>query len=307
MNETLRTIFLSRHGDLRSGWRILLFFVLLGLLGTLFVAPVILSGLKVQDLAVLGITLALLTASLVMTRFVNRKPLTAIGLWLNRRAVRDTAAGIGISILMMAGIFLVEVALGYASPVWQGFPPDRLALSILQLAATFTLAAALEELLFRGYAFQTLMQAVTFAPAMLLVSLLFALAHAKNPNATVFGLFNVALAGIWLSFAYFKTRGLWLPTGLHFGWNFAQTAVFGFPTSGAEFGGLKPVVTVQSGPEWVTGGAFGPEGGMLATIALIAGTWYLLKSPAFSTPPGVVTLESLEDLLREQTEGGGPE
>jgi hypothetical protein len=205
----------------------------------------------------------------------------------------------------MAGIFVVEVALGYAAPVWQGFPPGHLALSILQLAAIFTLTATLEELLFRGYAFQTLMQGITFAPAMLLVSLLFALAHARNPNATVFGLCNVALAGIWLSFAYFKTRGLWLPMGLHCGWNFAQTAIFGFPTSGADFSGLKPFVTAQSGPEWVTGGAFGPEGGVLATISLIAGTWYILKSPAFSTPPGIVTLESLEDLLRPRDGDGG--
>lgn len=305
MNETVRTIFLSRHGELRSGWRILLFLVLLSILGALLVAPVALSGIRSQDLGVLGITLALLAASYVMTRFVNRKPLAAIGLWLSRRAVRDTAAGIGVGAMMMAGIFVVGFTLGYATPVWQGFSPGQLALAMLRFAVTFALAAALEELLFRGYAFQTLMQAITFAPAMLLVSFLFALAHAQNPNSTLFGLFNVALAGIWLSFAYFKTRGLWLPTGLHFGWNFAQTALFGFPTSGAAFAGQKPVVTLQSGPEWVTGGAFGPEGGVLATIALIAGTWYVLKSPAFAPPPAVVTLESIEDLLRPQDADGG--
>ena len=95
--------------------------------------PVVLSGIRDQTLAVLGITLALLAASYVMTRFVHRKPLAAVGLWLNTRAVRDTAAGVGIGILMMAGIFIVEVALGYASPVWQGFPPGLLTLSILRL------------------------------------------------------------------------------------------------------------------------------------------------------------------------------
>lgn len=305
MNTTLRAVLLSRHGELRSVWRILLFLVLLSLFAALFVAPVVLTGMKSQDLGVLGVTLALLAASYVMTKFVHHKPLSAIGLWLKRRALRDTSAGAGIGVLMMGGIFVVELLLGYASPVWQGFSAGRAVLSVLQLALTFTLAAALEELLFRGYAFQTLMQGLTFAPAMLLVSLLFALAHAQNPNVSVFGLFNVALAGIWLSFAYFKTRGLWFPTGLHFGWNFAQTGLFGFPTSGAEFAGLRPVVTSQSGPDWVTGGAFGPEGGILATIALIAGTWYILKSPAFSTPPEIVTLESVEDLLRPQDGEGG--
>ena len=305
MNLTVRTILVNRFGELRSGWRILLFVLLLSLFGALLVAPVVLSGIRSQDLAVLGITLALLAASYVMTRFVNRKPLAAIGLWLNRKAARDAAAGAGIGIAMMAGIFVVEFALGYAKPEWQGFAPGRAGLAVLRFAAMFVLAAALEELLFRGYAFQTLMQAITFVPAMVLVSALFALAHAQNPNSTLFGLFNVALAGIWLSFAYLKTRGLWLPTGLHFGWNFAQTALFGFPTSGAGFAGEKPVSILQSGPDWVTGGAFGPEGGVLATISLIAGTWYILKSKAFSQPPGVVTLESVEDLLRPQNGDGG--
>ena len=305
MNTTLRMILVTRHGDIRSGWRILLFFLLLSLFGVLFVGPIIVFDMPRGELGTLGVILAVLAASYVMTRYVNRKPFEAIGLWLHARSVRDTGAGVGIGILMMTGIFVVEVALGYAAPVWQGFAAGEAGLAILRFAVTFTLAAALEELLFRGYPFQTLIQAITLVPAMLLVSILFALAHAQNPNVTPFGLFNVGLAGIWLSFAYYKTRGLWLPTGLHFGWNFAQTALFGFPTSGADFEGLKPVVTVQTGPEWITGGAFGPEGGALATVSLVAGTWYLLKSRAISTPPGIVTLESLEDLLRPTAEDTG--
>jgi membrane protease YdiL (CAAX protease family) len=301
----MRTILVTRHGDIRSGWRILLFFLLLSLFGVLFVGPIIFFDVPRRELGALGVILAVLSASYVMTRYVNRKPLEAIGLWLQARSVRDTGAGVGIGILMMTGIFVVEVVLGYAAPVWQGFAAGEAGLALLRFAVTFTLAAALEELLFRGYPFQTLIQAITLVPAMLLVSILFALAHAQNPNVTPFGLFNVGLAGIWLSFAYYKTRGLWLPTGLHFGWNFAQTALFGFPTSGADFEGLKPVVTVQTGPEWITGGAFGPEGGALATVSLLAGTWYLLKSQAIRTPPGIVTLESLEDLLRPTAEEKG--
>jgi hypothetical protein len=305
MNDLLRSVFLDRHGDLRVVWRILAFLVLLSAFSAAAVAPIVLSGVKTQDLAGIGIVLAILGASFAMTRYVNRKPIAAIGLWANRRALRDAGAGVGIGVAMMAGIFVAELLLGYASPVWQGFSPGQAGLALLRLGAAFAVAAVLEELLFRGYAFQTLMQGITFVPAMVVLSLLFALAHAQNPNVTVIGLCNVALAGMWLSFAYLKTRGLWLPIGLHFGWNFAQTGLFGFPTSGGQFSGLRPIITEQSGPEWVTGGAFGPEGGVLATVALIAGTWYLLKSEAFAAPPGVVTLESIEDLLRSRDESGG--
>jgi membrane protease YdiL (CAAX protease family) len=306
MKHALRTVLFSRHGELRSGWRLFLFLVMMSLFTMALAAPILMAGIKSQDLAGLAVVVAVMAASFVMTRFVNRKPFAAIGLWLGRRSVRDTAAGVGIGIMMMAGIFVVELLLGYAAPAWQGLAFDRAAPAFLRLALTFTLGAVLEELLFRGYAFQTLVQGITFGPATVLVSLLFALAHAQNPNVTVFALFNVALAGVWLSVAYFKTRGLWLPVGLHFGWNFAQTGIFGFPTSGAAFAGLRPIVTSQSGPEWVTGGAFGPEGGVLATLALIGGTWYLLKSPWCSTPPAVVTLESIEDILRPQAGDGEP-
>jgi membrane protease YdiL (CAAX protease family) len=303
MNETIQTVLKNRHGELRSGWRILLFLVFFSLLTLFFATPLVVAGWTSQDPAILAVTIAVLGATYLMTRFFNRKPFAAIGLWPGRRAARDAGAGIALGILMMSGIFLVEFALGYASPVWQDFSAERAALSVLQLAASFALGAAFEELLFRGYAFQTLIQAITLGPAVLAVSVLFAISHVWNPNSSVFGLINVALAGIWLSFAYFKTRGLWLPLGLHFGWNFAQTAVFGFPTSGAVFPGLRPVIVVQSGPDWATGGTFGPEGGVLATVALVASTWFILKSRVFEAPPGVGTLDSVEDLVRPGPSG----
>jgi uncharacterized protein len=167
----------------------------------------------------------------------------------------------------------------------------------------FGFAAALEELLFRGYMFQTLAQGITLFPAMILFSALFAVAHASNPSASLLSSVNVFLAGVWLSFAYIKTRSLWLPIGLHWSWNFSQTTVFGFPTSGISFADRRLLNQVVTGPDWITGGGFGPEGGVLATAALVAGTWYLLKSRRISVPEGIVTLDSLEDVLPERQEG----
>jgi hypothetical protein len=80
--------------------------------------------------------------------------------------------------------------------------------------------------------------------------------------------------------------------------------LFGFPTSGIRFGRYRVFDIIQQGPEWITGGAFGPEGGALATTALVACTWYILKSEYLKAPEGIVTLDSVEDLLRK-TEATG--
>jgi uncharacterized protein len=132
---------------------------------------------------------------------------------------------------------------------------------------------------------------------LLIMSTLFGLAHALNPHATFLSTANVVLAGVWLSFAYLKTRSLWLPFGLHLSWNFAQTTLYAFPTSGFAFADRRLFLSDQTGPGWLTGGDFGPEGGVFATIALIASTWYILKTPLLKPPEGIITLDSVEDIL----------
>src|SRR5438445_583297 len=108
-------------------------------------------------------------------------------------------------------------------------------------------------------------------PAMLILALLFGIAHARNPSATVFSTVNVALAAVWLSFAFFSAGGMALAWGLHFGWNAGLAILFDAPVSGYAF--QVPVVEyTPGGHAWVDGGPFGPEGGIVTTIVLIAGT-----------------------------------
>jgi hypothetical protein len=88
---------------------------------------------------------------------------------------------------------------------------------------------------------------------------------------------NTILAGIWLSVAYVKTRSLWLPTGLHFAWNFSLAFIYGFPVSGLRVS--QPIFHVeQGGPEWMTGGSYGPEGGALGLIVIVAGAVWVWTS-----------------------------
>jgi membrane protease YdiL (CAAX protease family) len=299
---SFKEFFFNRHNELRVGWRLLAF---LGLL-TAFImavgAPLAAIGLKSELVGRIITFLALLAATYIMVRFANKKPFGAIGLSLHPRMFREFGMGCLLGLLMMAGIFIVELLAGFIQIEWRGY-------TVLQTMATlgsalffFAVAAFLEELLFRGYAFQTVVQWITFLPATLGFALLFSYAHYFNPNVTVLSLVNVGLAGVWLSLAYMKTRSLWLPFGLHVAWNFSQTAIFSFPTSGAAFQEYRLADVVQGGPEWITGGAFGPEGGVLATIALLLSTWYILKSGFLKAPEGIVTLDSVEDLIPPKTE-----
>lgn len=295
--QFLRTMFLSRHGELRPVWRLLLFVIVTTAVGAVIIAPLV--SLKVASgfLIRLLILIVLLAASFLMTRFVNKKPFGAIGFNLHPGTFREAGMGFLLGFLMMSAIFLVELASGYVAVEWRGLGVMDSAWLMISAGVFFLVAAVSEEVLFRGYLFQTLMQMITFVPAMVLMAVLFALGHRNNPHATMYGIINVGLAAVWLSFAYLKTRGLWLPCGLHFGWNFTQTSIYGFPTSGADFADKTIVRLTQSGPEWITGGAFGPEGGGLATLMLLVCTWYILKSKLLAAPEGIVTLDSVEDLI----------
>jgi len=133
-----------------------------------------------------------------------------------------------------------------------------------------------EELAFRGLPLQRLADAVGPWPATATLAVVFGAVHLWNPAATFFGALNVALAGVWLSIAFFSPGGMGLAWGLHFGWNATLALGFDAPVSGIMLHLPGPEYTVGRWA-WFDGGAFGPEGGLVATIAIVAGTAYLLK------------------------------
>lgn len=292
-----KDVFINRHKELRVGWRMLSFFVLVAVGLLVLVVPLRMLGAHgdlIDGLVVLAPTLG---ASYVMVRFINKKAFEAIGLALHPNTLREFGIGCLLGFLMVSGIFILELTSGYITVAWRGYSLLECTRVLGVSLILFAVAAFFEEVLFRGYAFQTLIQWVTFLPSMLLFSLFFAFSHFFNPNITALSLINIALAGIWLSIAYMKTRSLWLPIGLHLSWNFSQTSLYSFPTSGHSLSDQRLLDLVQAGPEWITGGAFGPEGGILASLALILGIWFILKSRHLYTPEGIITLDSVEDLL----------
>ena len=111
-------------------------------------------------------------------------------------------------------------------------------------------------------------------------------AHIGNDNASVFSTINTILAGVWLGIAYLITRSLWLATALHYSWNFAMVFVFGLPVSGfTTFNGVSWLQGHPGSPLWVSGGSYGPEAGMCATLALLVSTMVIWRSGFFKASP----------------------
>ena len=205
----------------------------------------------------------------------------------NRPAVTPWLKGLAIGAVMAGAAIGLAVVLDGArvhfTGDWSLWP--RVALPLI-IGLMF--AALGEEFGFRGFPLRRLSDGFGVVPAMLLLAILFGLGHAKNPSATAFSTINVALAAIWLSFAFFSAGGMQLAWGAHFGWNAGLAILFDAPVSGYTF--KVPVVEYTPGTHaWVDGGAFGPEGGIVATVALVAGTFFLLtRKRAFEDAPAPV-------------------
>jgi membrane protease YdiL (CAAX protease family) len=189
-------------------------------------------------------------------------------------AARETAAGLGIGFALMAASVGVAALLGVYRIVGAG-DASRLAMALI---ATAIMPAFTEELLFRGILFRWIEEFGGSWLALVVTSALFGLAHIFNPNATWFSSFAIAVeAGLLLGAAYMLTRSLWLPMGLHAGWNFTQGEIFDVPVSGIDEHGL--VQAQLSGPELLSGGAFGLEASVIAlVIATAAGTWMMVRA-----------------------------
>jgi membrane protease YdiL (CAAX protease family) len=290
------SVFFNRDFYLRSGWRfttyVSVFVVLLFANGALM--ALIFGGVSVNesDVALLGINalaflLPAVLALMFMSRFVDHVPAAAFGVGIHERWIGDFGIGLGIAGLMLgfySGFGLVLGDLSIESlPKEGGFwHPWILTIVIL------TVSAANEELLFRGYPLQVLMVAIGRWPAMVAMSALFGLGHHLNPNATWLGTLNTFLAGILLCLAYMRTRSLWFPYGIHIGWNLAIGPILGFAVSGITMPSFwRSQVT---GSEWLSGGAYGPEGGILGTGVMLTAIVAVVMTGSVCTSSTVRTL-----------------
>ena len=230
----------------------------------------------------------------------ERLTFRSLGWGLNRGWLKNLALGslIGAaSMLLAAGIAAATGAIRFS---FNQSTSSAIAKTALITLVVFVLAGAAEEALFRGYPLQTLLRAKLVWVGVVATSLAFGVAHLGNPNVSK-GLpfINTVIAGVWLAVAFFRTRSMWLPVGLHWSWNWIQAAFLGIPVSGNERFAPAPVLhAMNAGPNWLTGGAYGIEGGVACTVALIVSTIVVWRTGLLSisedpsSPPKVASAAS---------------
>jgi len=298
--------FLLDDGRLRSGWRFLVSVFLV--LVAYFVAgnlSVLVAGdhHRIEDVIFRPLLMALeLIGFLFITRLFDQPEGGAwdyIGL-RRQRWLHDTVQGtlLGFGLIVLAMIF---ISVFFDLTLNITISPRSLLTAAVIFGVLLTAAMA-EELMFRGYPFQRLVEGLGATGAVVVLSALFGAVHMQNPHVSdnrwvqIFAFANTLLIGIVLALCYLRTRALWLPWGLHFGWNATLGAVYGLPVSG-----ISQFATVVKGkaigPEWLLGGRYGLEGGMLGTVVILLGLGYVLVfvKPLPATPPQSVVAEPLPD------------
>jgi len=232
-----------------------------------------------QPLLVLGTLinlLLILPLTYLFRRFLDGETVLSLGLARTRGWLRDMVAGLLLGTVLIGAIFAVEWAMGWLTVEgfrWQIQSPLWVMANVLIYLLLMVAVAFYEELAYRGYILQNLNADWAVIVAVVASSLLFGLFHGLNPNVTWLALVNIFLAGVVLAACYLVTRSLWLPMAFHFSWNVVQGAIFSYPVSGLQAEGL--LLTSTGGNPLVTGGAFGPEGGLLSTAALCLALLFL--------------------------------
>lgn len=252
-------------------------FVLLAILGYV-IFPIIMSALGVPAfvMATLSTFATAAVANAVVLRIYERAQLADIGMGWTAASRRNLALGIlcgaGSAIVVLVGPIVARTA--DLEPV----PSEHAQWSNIIFVSVLLLFGAVgEEMLFRGYAFQVLIKAIGPFATILPMGVLFGLAHSPNLNFTALALINTVLWGIVLGYAFLLSGDLWLPIGLHFGWNWV------LPLLGVNLSGFTMGVTGYSlhwkiGALW-SGGAYGPEGGLLTSAIVVALFFCLQRIP----------------------------
>jgi membrane protease YdiL (CAAX protease family) len=266
---------------LRAGWRLAIQLAMLGFLLLFEIFAFALANTffhwKISDTGLFVLStlfeLVAFTGSIALARrFLDHRPFLDLGL----RGFLGGGWGFGIfiSLVIWLCVFVAMGSFRWFVGEWAKFDIGQLNLYLL----LFVVIGFQEELLCRGYILKVVISGSNVFWGMLISSAIFAALHLGNPGAGWMAMLGIFLAGMLLAFAAVRTGKLWLSIGLHIGWNVFEGMVFGFPTSGVVIPAIMHIHV--TGPVLWTGGAFGPEAGLiiLPAIAIGAGLVWVFTS-----------------------------
>ena len=258
-------LFLNSERQLRNGWWILIFFLVLA---SLLVPTLIAAQQRSMEVSI-GIQAIIIALASFTCQLLRRKPLTELLGKLNERWFKELCLGglIGSALMLIPALILG--IFGWVDWQWNPIGFSSLLSSLLLFAGV----AATEELLFRGFVFQRFISGLGTWIAQLITAAFFLLTHLNNPGMTgsikVMASINIFLASIMFGLVFIRTRRLAMPLGMHLMANWMQGGILGFGVSGTEQSGLlRPVL--GEAPTWLTGGQFGLEASIVGLICLVA-------------------------------------
>lgn len=235
-----------------------------------------------------------------IARFVDRRRFADYGLRIDRDWWIDLGFGLALGVALQAAVFVAGLTAGWFTVVGTFRSPGAFLPAFAGIVALFLVVGVYEELLARGWLLTNLAEGLRFAgrgPAVLVALVLssgvFGALHASNPGATPLSIAVISLAGVLLAAGYLLTGELAIPIGLHVTWNLAQGGLFGHGVSGLDVE-VTLLATETTGPALWTGGAFGPEGGLLGLVAVVlgcvaVGAWVWLRTGRVRLHPAVTT------------------
>lgn len=274
-----RTWLFTAEGRLRAPWRILIFLaatIVCGVLAFTFVGPAVAWLYSVTGMHVSAegwvIVAALLGGHAVMLRWIDHRPWSDV--WMDRRAARPAllARGFLFGALAIAVPTLLLIAVGWMTH--RPGPNGSLLASGLRVSIFLLPAAFYEELLTRGYVFAVLRESLGWRTTLIATSLIFGLLHLQNAGANVESIVLVIMAGVFLGGLLVATRSLYAAWMAHFAWNWTMAVVFHTAVSGLALES-PDYRYVDAGPDWATGGVWGPEGGVAGGLGMLGGLAYL--------------------------------
>jgi membrane protease YdiL (CAAX protease family) len=259
-------------GRVRLGWRLLLFLVLAAAFATLaaLVVPAgMVGGAASEVVGAVG-------AGAVMLALDGRAP-GALGFYLARPAPAEALRGLALGVGLGGALVAALGVSGGAHWTAESGAAGTWAVSGARALALFALPAAAEEALLRGYPLQAVAEAWGPRWGLGITAVVFGALHLFNPGITPLGAANVAAAGLFLGALYLRTGSLWWVAGAHLGWNWTLGWLAGLRVSGLDVVDAPLMQGVSSGPAWLGGGAFGPEGSALAMVVFLgaaAACWW---------------------------------
>lgn len=254
-------------------WRFLLVLTIWGTLMAPFFVLVMarLSERGLTDIPVTWLfqesvlAIAAFCSVLGVTRVVDRQPIASLGL-TPARAVPQFIRGSAIG----AGIIIAAVALLMVLGIARRLPVPRAQATTLAIAAVATLVNAFtQEILFQGYLLPSILRRSTPYVALAASGIVFVLIHGPAAVLDPIPGLNLFLAALLLGSARLRSNALWLPLGIHFGWNLVEGPLLGLIVSGHELAGWK--LLELAGPRYLSGGTYGPEGSLVATVMTLVG------------------------------------